>query len=189
MDGNQTKKQLLDKWLSEQSKLKSRARRRKYIPPDEGVTINSLMDAVTIILIFLLMNFSTDPMKITQSEDLRLPPSTTTLSAKEVTITLTISANKILVNDEEVVQITNNDVETGSTPQIDRLKRHLDEVVEQTKQLNQRTGEQFKDILTVVAHADTQYKLLSKVIYTAGLATFTKFRFAVTKGGQMVQAL
>ena len=189
MDSNQTKRQMLEEWLREQSKLKSRARRRKYVPEEGGVTINSLMDAVTIILIFLLMNFSTDPMKVTQSEDLMLPPSTTTLSAKEVTVTLTISKKQILVNDKEIVQISNNDVETGTTPEIARLKRHLDEVVEQNKQLSQRTGSEYKDILTIIAHSDTQYRLLSKVIFTAGLAQFTKFRFAVTKGAQLIQAL
>jgi len=57
----------LQAWLVKQAHLKRRGRMKKEIDTEGGVTINSLMDAVTIILIFLLMNFSTNPMKITPS--------------------------------------------------------------------------------------------------------------------------
>ena len=48
--------QYLEEWLREQAKIKSRNKRKKELPDDGGVTINSLMDAVTIILIFLMKN-------------------------------------------------------------------------------------------------------------------------------------
>ena len=69
----------LQAWLVEQARLKRRGRMKKEIDDEGGVTINSLMDAVTIILIFLLMNFSTNPMKITPSKDLELPHPTSEL--------------------------------------------------------------------------------------------------------------
>ena len=69
----------LQAWLVEQARLKRRGRMKKEIGDEGGVTINSLMDAVTIILIFLLMNFSTNPMKITPSKDLELPHPTSEL--------------------------------------------------------------------------------------------------------------
>jgi hypothetical protein len=89
----------LQAWLVEQARLKRRGRMKKEIDTDGGVSINSLMDAVTIILIFLLMNFSTNPMKITPSKDLELPLSTTELGITEKTVTITVSTKEILVDD------------------------------------------------------------------------------------------
>ena len=45
-------------------------------------------------------------------------------------------------------------------------------------------GAKFDGLLTVVAHQETPYRLLTEVLYTAGQAEFQKFRFAVLKGGQ-----
>ncbi|MBM4292637.1 MAG: hypothetical protein FJ138_15490, partial [Deltaproteobacteria bacterium] len=88
MDQKMDQKQQMQLWLDEQAKLKSRDRHKAAPADDQSVNINSLMDAVTIILIFLLMNFSADPMKVTPHEKLQLPNSTTQLVAREKTVTL-----------------------------------------------------------------------------------------------------
>jgi len=188
MDENQKH---LETWLKEQAKIKSRNKRKKEVPDDGGVTINSLMDCVTIILIFLLMNFSTDPMKVTPHEKLQLPLSTTQLNAKEKTVTLTVAADAILVNDKLVVMVKNNEVDSSDATSlaIPQLKDHLDKIVEKTKQQNTLLGRPFKDIITIIAHGETHYRLLNKVIYTAGISSFKKFKFAVVKGGQLKQAM
>jgi biopolymer transport protein ExbD len=185
------KQQSLDAWLKEQAKAKSRKRRKKELPDDGGVTINSLMDAVTIILIFLLMNFSTDPMKVTPHEKLQLPLSTTMLNAKEKTTTLTVAADGIMVDDKPVVTIKNNQVDTSDATSltIPQLKDHLDQVVRDRKELAAALKQNFKDIITIIAHGETHYRLINKVIYTAGQASFTKFKFAVVKGGQLKQKI
>ncbi len=178
-------------WLEEQAKLKSRGRRKKELGDEGGVTINSLMDAVTIILIFLLMNFSTDPMKVTPHEKLQLPTSNTQLIAREKTVTLTVAADQILVNDTPVLTVKNNEVDSVEADKLEipQLKVHLDEVVNKTKALNAQTGQAFKDVITIIAHGDTHYRLIQKVIFTAGISSFTKFKFAVVKGGQIRQAI
>ena len=149
------------------------------------------MDAVTIILIFLLMNFSTDPMKVTPHEKLQLPLSTTMLNAKEKTTTLTVAADGILVDDKPVVTIKNNKVDTSdpNTLTIPQLKDRLDQVVKERKELAAALKQNFKDIITIIVHGETHYRLINKVIYTAGQATFTKFKFAVVKGGQLKQKI
>ncbi len=185
------KQKSLDAWLIEQAKAKSRQRRKKELPDDGSISINSLMDAVTIILIFLLMNFSTDPMKVTPHEKLQLPLSTTMLNAKEKTTTLTVAADGILVDDKPVVTIKNNKVDTSdpNTLTIPQLKDRLDQVVKERKELAAALKQNFKDIITIIVHGETHYRLINKVIYTAGQATFTKFKFAVVKGGQLKQKI
>jgi hypothetical protein len=185
--------QYLEEWLKEQAKIKSRNKRKKELPDDGGVTINSLMDAVTIILIFLLMNFSTDPMKVTPHEKLQLPLSTTQMGAKEKTVTLTVESNQILVDDKKIVEVKDSKVLDNSMDEnalsIPSLKTHLDQVVADTKAQNTQMGRAFKDVITIIAHGETHYRLINQVIYTAGTASFTKFKFAVVKGGQLKQSI
>jgi len=38
--------------------------------------------------------------------------------------------------------------------------------------------------LTVIAHQETTYRLITEVLYTAGQAEFQKFKFTVLKGAQ-----
>ena len=183
------KQKHIDQWLEEQAKIKRRGH-KKAVPDDGDVNINSLMDAVTIILIFLLMNFSTDPMKVTPHEKLQLPLSTTQMNAKEKTVTLTVAADNILVNDQPVIAVKNNKVDSAEEGLlIPQLKDRLDQVVETTKAQNAQLGQAFKDVITIIAHGDIHYELINKVIYTAGVATFTKFKFAVVKGGQLKQGM
>jgi hypothetical protein len=183
----------LQAWLVEQARLKRRGRMKKEIDTDGGVSINSLMDAVTIILIFLLMNFSTNPMKITPSKDLELPLSTTELGITEKTVTITVSTKEILVDDTKVMSIKNNVVESAdpTSLSIDLLKSKLEDVVKRRKEeiAKIKGSKPFKDVITIIAHGNTHYRLVNKVIYTAGIAGFTKFKFAVIKGAKFQQVM
>jgi hypothetical protein len=186
------RKQQIEAWLEAKAQDQSAARFKKRPSEDAPLSITSLMDAVTIILIFLLMNFSSDPMQVTpRKEVLELPLSTSKLSVKEKTITITIAADSILVDDKKAASVQNNKVDS-STPNsllIEPLKAQLDEVVENTKRLNGKTGAAFKDVVTLIVHGGIHYRLVTEVLYTAGTASFTKFKFAVVKGGRLSQAL
>jgi len=184
------KQEALEKWLQERSLQKSRARRRKYVPEEGGVTINSLMDVVTIILIFLLMNFSTDSLKISPNEKLDLPKSVTQAGPKERTVTLTVTSEKILVDDEEVigVKISKNKLETSdpNSMKITPLKNALDKKVKEQKELLAKIKKGgAKDMITIIIHGGTQFHIVSRVMFTAGQAGFEKFKFAVIKGGSL----
>ena len=75
-----TREEIVADWVaSEKARLRKQRKARKPAE-DVGVTINSLMDAMTIILIFLLMNYSVDPIKIEQGKDMKLPPSSTEIT-------------------------------------------------------------------------------------------------------------
>ena len=56
------------------------ARKKIRIEEDEAeLNITSLMDIMTIILVFLLKSYSTEEITVTPSEDLSLPNSTASL--------------------------------------------------------------------------------------------------------------
>ena len=66
-----TREEVIADYVSEKhAAAKSSRKARRVDDGDATVTINSLMDAMTIILVFLLMNYSIDPLKVDGGDDL-----------------------------------------------------------------------------------------------------------------------
>lgn len=186
---HKSREEIISEWVAEQAAEHRKERKtHRKLESDATVTINSLMDAMTIILIFLLMNYSIDPLRVDPSEDLKLPASTTTINP-EPSATVTVTANGIIVNDEMIVSVQEGEVDKSkkqgdeSNPQIQPLFEALNEEATRQKEMARLTGSRFDGLLTVIAHNKTPYKLLSEVLYTAGQAEFQKFKFAVVKDG------
>lgn len=185
-----SREEIIDEWVAQQAELQRKERAKRRLPESEAtVTINSLMDAMTIILVFLLMNYSVDPLRIDSSDDLKLPASTTEISP-EASASVTVTANAIVVNDQLVVQIKDGTIDKAfkqgeeTSLQIQPLFEALNEEATRQKNIAQLSGGKFNGVLTVIAHQETPYRLLTEVLYTAGQAEFQKFKFAVLKGGQ-----
>ena len=184
-----TREEVIADWMASEKKKKAAGRKARRLPDEEvGVTINSLMDAMTIILVFLLMNYSVDPLRIDPSEDLKLPASTTDISPK-ASAAVTVTAKGIVVADKMVAKVVNGAVDKvdkqgdENSLQIQPLFDALNSEASRQKEMARLRGAKFDGLLTVVAHQETPYRLLTGS-HTAGQAEFQKFRFAVLKGGQ-----
>lgn len=185
-----SREEVIQEWLDkhQQEVKKERAKRRSNLDT-AGVTITSLMDAMTIILVFLLMNYSVDPIRVDASDDLRLPPSNTEINP-QASASITVSAVGIVVNDKVVVPVKDGTVDKAfkggdeNALQIQPLFEALNEAAQTQKEISQRIGSKFEGLLTVIAHQETTYRLITEVLYTAGQAEFQKFKFTVLKGAQ-----
>src|SRR4051794_37986601 len=73
------------------------ATRKERAPPshDDELNIVALMDAFTIILVFLIKSYASDPTQITQGDEVKLPVSSTTSSIVEA-VPLVVSKKGIL---------------------------------------------------------------------------------------------
>lgn len=187
---HKSREEIISEWVAEQAAAHRKERKsHRQIESDATVTINSLMDAMTIILVFLLMNYSIDPLRVDSGEDLKLPPSTTELNA-DPSATVTVTANGIIVNDKMIVDIQNGEVDKvkkggdENALQIHPLFEALNEEATRQKEMARLTGARFDGLLTVIAHQETPYRLVTEVLFTAGQAEFSKYKFAVLKGGQ-----
>ena len=185
-----TRDEVIADWVASEKKKQRDGRKSRRLPDEEvGVTINSLMDAMTIILVFLLMNYSVDPLRIDPSEDLKLPASTTDISPK-ASAAITVTAKGIVVADKMVAKVVNGAVDKvdkqgdETSLNIQPLFDALNSEASRQKEMARLRGAKFDGLLTIVAHEETPYRLLTEVLYTAGQAEFQKFRFAVLKGGQ-----
>ena len=79
--------------------------RKKHVEPDSGgLNVNSLMDIMTILLVFLLVSLTSDPLNITLSSDLVLAKSTADYNAED-SIPVTVTKRHILADKKAVVKV------------------------------------------------------------------------------------
>lgn len=189
LDKQKTHEERVGDWLSQQNqatKKKRKSIRRREA--EGGITISSLMDAMFIILVFLLMNYAVDPLRIDMSDELKLPASTTEIDP-EASAAVTVTANGIVVNDKLVVEVKEGIVDKAdkqgeeASLKIQPLFEALNEEANRQKNISQLSGGKFNGVLTIIAHQETPYRLITEILYTAGQAEFQKFKFAVLQGG------
>jgi biopolymer transport protein ExbD len=163
-------------------------RKKKDRRGDDGglsLNINSLMDIMTIMLVFLLKNYGDDPLKV-QGPDLKVPSSFAELRPEDA-MTITISQKAILVDDKKAVDVTNGAVDKsqkkgGETSfEIVPLFEQLQSAVKKKKQEKALLKQEYKPMATVIVDQAAPYRLLQEVMYTAGQAELSQFKLAVIK--------
>lgn len=163
-----------------------KAKKKARGPHDvaEELNIVALMDAFTIILVYLIKSYSSDPANITQSAELTLPASQTLLSIVEAT-PLVITSKAILVNNKAVARMTDKGVdptEMGNSMTITHVLEALKKEADGQKMISRYNAKvKFEGLLLVVADRKTTFQTLTEVLYTAGQAEFGQYKFAVLK--------
>lgn len=156
---------------------RSDKRSRRFVVP--RLQITAMMDMFTIILIFLLFSFSSDPETIELERNLELPKSTAKMGYKE-SIKLVLSNSSLKLDDKVVAKLKNGRI-TG----LDKTDLKKSVLYHQLTLLRLKNEKQ--DFLVKNQHilflCDRRlpFKTINTVIKTAGLAGFPDFQFAVLK--------
>lgn len=162
-----------------------------------GLSITSLMDMMTIILVFLLRSYGSDDIAVKPSGEMQLPISTSNAVPK-LAVNVVVSQREIVVDGVGVMLLTRvNDEKTGqelaAVPAdekrgqlISKLYERLLEKAEQAKDLAARSGNreefEFKGEILLQCDKNLPFSVVREVMYTAGQAQFGNFRFVVIKG-------
>ena len=165
------------------ARAKGRGKKSREFGGAPALTITSLMDLTTIILCFLLMTSQSQSVQPEMSEELTMPWSSA-LDAVEDSLTITITTQAVLVNNEHVVDVRDGDIPesvrvSATSPIIPSLQSRVEEVLhveERWDVVRQAAGENF---VTIIADDDTSYQVLTYVMMTASVAGVESFRFAV----------
>ena len=137
-----------------------------------SLNMNSMMDMMTIILLFLLKSYSTTGALATQSESLKLPESQrTTKPQKELNVS--VAQDVILVNEQLIMRTADVPAEGIMIPQ---LEIKLKEYAQKEKQLEIEVGKEFTHEVIIQGDESITYELLFRVMYTCGQSEFNKMR-------------
>lgn len=141
--------------------------------------LTSLVDVMTILLIYLLQSFSSEGEIITVSKDLMLPES----SAKkkpELSVVLTINNKYILAEGKHITSV--EQVLSSTDLIIPELEKWLAERRLLTQKIEQySTKTKFKGDIIIQADKHIRFRLLKKIMYTCGQQGFNNFSLAVLK--------
>lgn len=177
-----------EEWIKQQREREKKRQKREARRggDDDGgdVNINSLMDIMVIMLVFLLKSYGEEPIRAVGS-DLKVPASTSQLNPAD-TMTITINRQSIVVNDDTVVDVQDGEVDPShmagdGSLRIEPLLEQLNDTVEQERSEAEMVGEEFEPEATIIADQTTPHRLILEVLYTATEAELTQFRFAVIK--------
>jgi len=94
-----------DEWKLRKQE-EAQARRRKRMGTGKtGLTITSLLDIMTILLVFLIISATTDPLNVTQGLHMQLAKSTADVSPKDDSIPILVTRTHIVLDNKPVVSI------------------------------------------------------------------------------------
>ncbi|NOY26626.1 MAG: biopolymer transporter ExbD [Oligoflexia bacterium] len=163
---------------------------------NSDLNITSMMDMMTIILVFLLKSYSTSDISVAPSEQLQLPTSSTK-EAPELSVNLVVAKNQIVVDGVPVLELTTvpdedhpgepmvavpEDEKKGQV--VTKLYDRLLEKAEAAKGLAEQSGNAehaFKGRILIQCDKEMPFAVLREVMYTAGQAQFGEFKFVVYK--------
>lgn len=156
-----------------------RQARKRRGGEDVKLNITSMMDMFTIILVFLLKNFSTEGAIVTPANTLTLPESTVekkakeSLSVKVAKNTLTVENNLVL--DEQAYQTLLNQKEFLIEPLYNVLLKYSEEA----KKMSEVSGKAFSGEIAIQGDVEIPYNILTRVMYTCGQAGYPNMNLFV----------
>jgi biopolymer transport protein ExbD len=155
-----------------------RSRSKKSVPPK--LMITSMMDMLTIILIFLLFQFSEKPESINMMEDIELPKSTAKMDHTE-TIKLVLTQNSLHLNNDLIARVKKGRVIglDAQNPKASVLYQRLEK--QSAKAVKKSNEKQRIDHILLLCDKRHSFKTINDIVKTAALAGYPNFQFAVLK--------
>lgn len=146
-----------------------------------SLNVMPMLDIFSILILFLLMSFSTEPVSYDITKGVELPVSNTLVSLDEVP-SVRITSEEILVNDKSVATLRNGKISDFDNFQgaVLPVFRELSKLAEANKKIRKKSAEDPME-LTFEVHKDHSFKLIKRVMKSAQQADFIKFNLMVEK--------
>ena len=158
-------------------------RRGRKAPTTMDIDITSLLDILTILLVFLLQNYNSSGVIINVPKDIDLPRSSS-ISLNNYGVNIQVSKSQIWIDDKEVVNTDTADQgqlydEGGRriVPLYNELVK-IKETIKQSEKLSPQAAK-FSGLANLVVDRTMKYSYLKRVMYTCAAAGFKEFKFVV----------
>jgi hypothetical protein len=168
-----------------QAKKAAKKEARKNKGEEEGgLTMTSLMDIVSIIVVYLLKTYASDPVLITPIAEQKIP-----LSSMDAPITegipVYLSAREMVFMEKPIAQLTEGELPSnvvqGHT--IVPFFEILEEETEKSKQVFEQKGELWVGHLIIIGDEAVKFSTLVDVMYTAGRLEYSEYSFCIIEKG------
>ncbi|HEY2746365.1 MAG TPA: biopolymer transporter ExbD [Polyangia bacterium] len=153
------------------------------------LNITPMMDMMTILLVFLLKQFSVQAASLQMPPEMQLPTSTIE-QQRPLAVNITITQNAVLVEGDGVTTVRAGAVDPSVkrdgangyyiTPLVEVLTHHANRL----KKIAAMGGTAFDGTAMVMVDKNTPYRLLTEVLYSAGQAEFKNYHLVVIRHAQ-----
>jgi biopolymer transport protein ExbD len=173
----------------------------------QPLSINSLMDIVTIILVYLLKSYSTSPIDV-KDPAIELPISSSKETVEDATVVMVtgpltkmpdpnnpgkavivdnvpaivVDGKKIIELDPSAYRVRAADKDASSGGYV--ISQVRDELINR-KKVQQETAalteRDFTGKVVILADRNTPFRVLTEILVTCGEAGFGEFKFAIVK--------
>jgi biopolymer transport protein ExbD len=134
--------------------------------------LTSLIDVMTILLVFLLKSFSADGNLISVSQDINLAESASD-KAPETALNIEITPKRVSVDGYPVVALA--DIEKSDSLMIKDLHRKVVQATE-SRRMAANGGK-----IIIQCDKVIDFKVLKKIMYTCGKAKLSRFSLLVAE--------
>lgn len=147
------------------------------------IDITSLLDILSILLVFLLQNYNSSGVIINVPKDIELPKSAST-TLNNFGVNIQVSKTQIWIDEKEVVNTEIADqgqlFDQGGRriiPLYNELVK-IKETIKQSEKLSPQATK-FSGLANLVVDKSMKYNYLKRVMYTCAAAGFKEFKFVV----------
>lgn len=162
---------------------KKDARRNKDVE-EANLGMTSLMDIVSIIVIYLLKSYASDPVLIQPIADQKIPMSRVDSPIQEGS-PVYISSKEIIFGEKKLVTLKDGEIDPNEVKNhlIGPLYDALAEEADKAKQMAEQRQTDWDARLILVGDQQLKFSTLVDVMYTAGRAEYAEYAFCVIKQG------
>jgi biopolymer transport protein ExbD len=156
-----------------------RRRGRKRGNATVKLNITSMIDMFTLMVVFLLQNYSAQGQLVTPAEGLRLPKSSVEKMAKEA-LNVKVSQKTIMV--ENAIVIDQDDYKKLLSQKdfmIDPLFKVLGKYSAEAKKSAEMFKTEFSGKISIQGDVEIPYNILTRVMYTCGQAGYPNMNLIV----------
>jgi hypothetical protein len=166
--------------LFAKKKAEAKANRKNKGEEEGGLTMTSLMDIVSIIVVYLLKTYASDPVLIMPIAEQKIPLSTMDAPLTEG-IPVYLSAREMVFMEKPLAQLKEGElpdsVVQGHT--IVPFFEALEEETEKSKQIYEQRGEAWVGHLIVIGDEQLKFATIVDVMYTAGRLEYSEYSFCI----------
>jgi biopolymer transport protein ExbD len=143
------------------------------------LNITSMIDMFTLMVVFLLKNYSSQGQLVTPATGLLLPSSSVEKNATEA-LSVKVSRNTIMVESAVVIDSAMYAaIMTQKEFMIDPLYKVLNKNCEEAKKSSQRFKTEFSGKISIQGDVEIPYNILTRVMYTCGQAGYPSMNLVV----------
>jgi biopolymer transport protein ExbD len=165
--------------------MNSQSRRKRRRKSDGTVKLNitSMIDMFTLMVVFLLKNYSSQGQLVTPATGLLLPTSSIEKNAEEA-LSVKISSNTIMVENEVVIDsVSYASIMSQKDFMIQQLYTVLNQHSQEAKKSSEMFKTEFSGKISIQGDVEIPYNILTRVMYTCGQAGYPNMNLIVYRQG------